>query len=72
MVGSTPGMLSTEEHCVGRESRDQSKDDCARKLPKGHTPLLAVGGTPAFEQAFVRDSCRTANPSVLLSVYKVG
>lgn len=71
MVGPTPGVLSTEEHRVGREGCDQSKDDRPRELPKGHAYLLAVGGTLAFERLFVRDSCRTANPSALLLVFRV-
>lgn len=72
MVGPTPGVLSTEERGVGRESRNQPKDDCAGKLPEGHTCLLAARGSLAFEHLFVRDSSRTANPSALLPVYKGG
>ncbi len=70
MVGSAPGMLSTEEHGVGCEGRDQPKDGRTRELPKGHIPFLAVGGTPAFERVFVRDLSRTANPWALLPVYR--
>lgn len=72
MVGPTPSVLSTEEHGVGRKGCDQPKHECARELPKGHPLFLATRGTPAFERLFVRDSHRTANPWVLLPVYRGG
>jgi hypothetical protein len=65
-------MLAAEEDGVGDEGGDQSEDDRARKAAQGHAFLLATGGRAAFEQAFVRDSRRTANPWALLPVYGVG